>query len=75
MTKTKKKRSKKMTTAIVEKSIALQTVVDLVAAHLYATSIIDDNINIDDIVFGDEKDGLVPLKILTSKEVSVVLNG
>ena len=68
-----------MTTAIVEKSIALQTVVDLVAAHLYATSIIDDDTEITNIQFGElfgaSTTEYVPMKIYTSKEVPVVLNG
>lgn len=60
--------------ATLDKVIARSTIVDLVAAHLYATSVIDDDTEITNVQFGDlfgvSDVELVPIKIHTSKEVS-----
>lgn len=64
-----------MTYETISKQIPLQTLVDILAAHLYATSIIDDNVEIEDIIFGKEIDGQVSLQIETKKEVSTKLDG
>lgn len=61
------------------KTLNRRTLVDLVAAHLYATSAIDDNVDITNIQFGElfgaSETELVPLKIYTKKEVSSRDNG
>ena len=58
---------------VIDKVITRQVIVDLVAAHLYATSIIDDDTEITNIQFGElfgaSTVEYVPIKIFTKKEV------
>jgi hypothetical protein len=81
----RKGRTKKMSLpkSTIHKEIRLQTIKDLIAQHLYACSIIDDNIEIDRIEFDSpivpwETVDPVPLIIKTKGAnggTSIKLNG
>ena len=68
------KRPKMNSTEIVL-TINRQQLVDIVAAHLYAISAINDDVEIKDIhISGDNPDNTMTLKIFTKKKREIIAN-
>lgn len=64
-----------MTSEVMTKSLNRQTIVDIITAHLYAMSAIDDDVEVTDIDFCFNKEKLITMTIYTKKEVSTKVNG